>query len=143
MTLQWERPLFDLLARLEEDPDGVSDLDVRTVIRDIDGHLQTNCDSAAQHLFFAIAPICTAKPHLAGELLVHAVRPLYYLGVETSAEATDWVRHFLAKKQSYMAPSGAGRRWLEDLLLDPSPLQVALSEVATAEAAGDLPPATR
>jgi hypothetical protein len=59
----------------------VSDAEARAVIHYINNRLQTNCDSAAQFLFFSIAPICRAKPGLTMELLVHALRPLYYLSI--------------------------------------------------------------
>jgi hypothetical protein len=135
MVLKWERPIFDLHARLEADADAVSDADARAVIQHIGGHLQTNCDSAAQYLFFSIAPVCGSKPHLTRELLVHAVHPLYCLGIETAADAAAWLRYYLANDEPYAVPSEAGRSWMDALVHDPSPLQTALADVIAQETA--------
>jgi hypothetical protein len=137
MILKWEQPIFDLHTRLEANPAGVSDAEARAAIDHIDGHLQTNCDSAAQYLFFAIAPVCRSKPHLAEELLVRAVRPLYYLGIDTGGDAAAWLQYYLAKEQAYVKISAAGRSWIESLLSDSSPLQAALSRVVAEGAAAD------
>jgi hypothetical protein len=137
MILKWERPIFDLHARLEAHADAVSDADARAVIDHIGGHLQTNCDSAAQYLFFSIAPVCRFKPHLTRELLVHAVHPLYYLGINTAADAAVWLRSYVANQEPYAVPSEAGRAWMEALVHDPSPLQTALADVIAHETADD------
>lgn len=136
MILKWEQPIFDLHARLAADAGAVSDADALAVIRHIRSRLQTNGDSAAQYLLFAVAPVCRSKPHLTRELLVHAVHPLYCLGIEAAADATAWLRSFLANDKPYVVPTAAGRLWMESLLRDPSPLRTALADVIAEEAAG-------
>ena len=137
MPLQWERPIFDLHARLKADADAVSDAEARAAVEHIAGAVQGSCDSCAHYLFFSIALVCRSKPHLTHEMLIHAVRPLYYLGVQASEDAAAWVRYFLANPMPCEDSSVAGRLWMEELLLDTAPLQLALSDVAAEERAED------
>ncbi len=123
MILNWERPIYNLHAALEADASSVTDTEVRSVVEQIDRALQTNCDSAAQYLFFSIASICQSKPHLVSELLPFALRPLYLLGIETGISAAEWLKQFLVKDQPYVEIPVTGRHWIQYAASNPALLQ--------------------
>ncbi|WP_426169035.1 hypothetical protein [Pseudoduganella sp. R-34] len=129
MILNWERPLYKLHADLAASTSSVADADVLFVIDGIERSLQTNCDSAAQYLFFAIAPICQSKPYLESALLPIALRPLYALGIETEAAVSEWLKDFLARGKPYVDLSESGRTWLERAVSSPNTFQSALSKL--------------
>ena len=129
MILNWERPLYKLHADLAAAAASVADAEVLSVIDGIERSLQTNCDSAAQYLFFAIAPICQSKPHLESVLLPIALRPLYLLGIETEVAVSKWFKGFLARDEPYIGLSESGRNWLERAVSSPNTFQTALSKL--------------
>lgn len=130
MILNWEHPIYNLHAALEVDASSVSDTEVRSVVEQIDRALQTNCDSAAQYLFFSIASICQCKPHLENDLLLFALRPLYLLGIETGISAADWLKQFLVKDQPYVEIPESGRHWIHYAASNPILLQTVLAQIA-------------
>lgn len=132
MILNWERPLYKLHADLADGAHSIADADVFSVIDGIERSLQTNCNNAAQYLFFAIAPICHAKPHLESVLLPIALRPLYFVGIETGTGVSEWLKDFLVRDKPYVSLSEGGRSWIERVAFNPNSFQAALRKLAAA-----------
>jgi hypothetical protein len=117
MVMKWEASVYELHERLKTNPGNVSDDEVRRVMENINRRLQTNCDSAAQFLFFFISPVCASKPHLVEESLHKAMFPLFLVGIDTPAQIIDWLRYFLVKCDPYAKLTPEGQMWIEQFLM--------------------------
>ena len=83
---------------------------------------RTNCDSAAQMLLVCIAPIAAAHPQLAPSLLVRALEPLVFLGIESPDGVRAWLSNFLLSAEKYFGDSTAsGHDWLTRIAAAPEP----------------------
>jgi hypothetical protein len=87
---------------------------VLAAVAEFDARLQTNCGSAAQGLFAAVAPLCWHRPALVQPLLRRTLLPLVYLGYERAEQVQEFVGWFLAQPSTYLPLSAAGRAWLAE-----------------------------
>jgi hypothetical protein len=87
---------------------------VLAVVDDFDQRLKTNCGSAAQGLFAAVAPVCRHRPHLVSPLMRRALLPLVYLGYDRAEQVQDFVNWFLRQPSTYLPLGVVGRAWLAE-----------------------------
>jgi hypothetical protein len=85
-------------------------------VEDFNALLKTNCETAAEWLFAAVAPICLLRPQLVRLLLRMPLRPLVFLGVEQAQQVQEFVGGFVAQTPNYLPLTEEGRHWLSELL---------------------------
>jgi hypothetical protein len=108
---------MDRLWRLLGEPasgSALTDDAILAFVDDFDHRLWTNCESAAQGLIAAVAPICRLRSRLIGPLMRRALRPLVYLGYERAEQVQGFVGWFLKQESRYLPLEAVGRTWLED-----------------------------
>jgi hypothetical protein len=91
-----------------------TDREILDLVDDFDRTLQTSCESAAEALLAAIAPLCRARPALVGPLLRRALRPLYYLGCDRAEQVTAFAAWLLADAPDRLGLSEADRAWISE-----------------------------
>lgn len=94
----------------------VSDEALVVALRSIHSQLQTNCQSAAEAMFVAIANVGAHRPHVADQFLPDAIRPLYYLGIEDLDGIKQSIAWMLSSGPLYLGqPTRNGRGYLHSL----------------------------
>jgi hypothetical protein len=83
---------------------------------------RTHCDFAAQMLLVCIAPIAAAHPQLASPLLVRALEPLVFLGIESPDGVRAWLTNVLLSAEKDFGDSTAsGHAWLTRIAAEREP----------------------
>ena len=127
---RWQ-PFLDLLMRLRDAPDTVSDEEIITAWENFQSQIQTNCQSAAEALMAGMASICYHKPHLAEQMLPGMLEPLFMLAVEDADEIIAWAKQYIEKAEPYMGrPDDSAIHWIEtDFCNDYKMIQVVLKQL--------------
>lgn len=93
--------------------------------------LATSAESAAYHLFWAIAPICALRPEVEERLLEIPVWALMNHLYDNGELAAGWLRHNLAAEgeKAFMRPGPDGLAWLAALSGQPERLQMVFDRI--------------
>ncbi|GIO06244.1 hypothetical protein J31TS6_22720 [Brevibacillus reuszeri] len=70
-----------------------------------------SCESAAEGYFMVVSTVLHFRPHLEEQLIIKAIEPLYYLGIDNPQDVIGWINHYHLSKGPYR-PWKYGSHWL-------------------------------
>lgn len=101
--------IMDIINSLETNTSNISDQDI---IQKINSWIPSySCESAAKGYFMFVSTVLNFRPHLEDHLLIKAIEPLYYLGIDNAKDIISWVKLYQVSKEWY-PPRKSGLMWL-------------------------------
>ncbi|GAB1529622.1 MULTISPECIES: hypothetical protein [Brevibacillus] len=101
--------IMDIICSLETNTSKMSDQEIINKI--FSWTPSYSCESAAKGYFMVVSTVLHCRPHLEEQLIIKAIEPLYYLGIDNSQDVIGWINHYQLSKGQYR-PWKYGSHWL-------------------------------
>lgn len=87
------------------------------------------CESAAKGYFMVMSTVLNFRPHLQEQLILKAIEPLYFLGLDNTQDILGWLRDYQFSKGKYR-PRKYGSHWLRTVPSKVEIIQKALLQLS-------------